>query len=419
MVGSGRRRSAAEPRLLEFTYVMKVVGIILALVALGAGGWVGYSKFIAEKPADSFVLKKLDRGQIVQTVAATGTIEPVTKVIVGSQVSGKITKWYADFNAKVPAGFVLAELDPDRFQTAFHQAKAEVLTAKAREEEARVRYKDAQRERKRIQALMDKNNASENEYLVAQAAEDAAQAAWHAAQAGIEASQANLNATKVDLDRTIIRSPIDGVVISRNIDVGQTVAASLQAPELFIIANDLTHMQVNANVAESDIGLIAEGRPASFRVDAYPSRTFTGTISQIRYNATIVDGVVTYVTLIEVKNEDYALRPGMTANVTFEVAKVANVLRIPNAALRFNPNPPDSASASQGARNGPRIPTVYVMNKSDPKPLEVRIGLSDGAYTELVAGDLTEGSAVITERSWRGREPGRPNPMQSMRPPRG
>lgn len=398
---------------------MKGLGIILAMAALTAGGWVGYSKFVAEKPTDDFVLKKLDRGSIVQTVSATGTIEPVTKVIVGSQVSGNIMKWYADFNAKVPAGFVLAELDPDRFQTALNQAKADLLTAKAREEEALVRFKDAQRERKRIQALMDKSNASENEYLVAQAAEDAAQAAWHASQAGVESSEASLNATKVDLDRTIIRSPIDGVVIARNIDVGQTVAASLQAPELFIIANDLTRMQVNANVAESDIGLIAEGRAASFRVDAYPSRTFSGTISQIRYNATILDGVVTYVTLIEVKNDDYALRPGMTANVTFEVAKVENVVRIPNAALRFNPNPPDSATASQGSRGGPRVPTVYVMEKNDPKPLEVRIGLSDGTFTEFVAGGLQEGSAVITERSWRGRDPGRANPMQSMRPPRG
>lgn len=398
---------------------MKAFGIILAIAAVAGGGWIGYSNFIAEKPADSFVVKKLDRGNIVQTVSATGTIEPVTKVIVGSQVSGKIMKWNADFNAKVPAGFVLAEIDPDRFQTAFNQAKADLMTSKAREEEAKVRYKDSQRERKRIQALMDKNNASENEYLVAQAAEDAAQAAWHAAQAGVQSSEASLNATKVDLDRTIIRSPIDGVVIARNIDVGQTVAASLQAPELFIIANDLTRMQVNANVAESDIGLIDEGRPASFRVDAYPNRVFSGTISQIRYNATIVDGVVTYVTLIEVKNNDYALRPGMTANVTFEVAKAENVVRIPNAALRFNPNPPDSATASKGNRNGPRTPTVYIMEKNDPKPLEVRIGLSDGTYTEFVSGELKEGAAVITERNWRGRGSGSPDLARTMRPPRG
>lgn len=398
---------------------MKSLGIILAVTAIGAGGWIGYNKYAAQSPSDTFVLKKLDRGDITQTVSATGTIEPVTKVIVGSQVSGNIMKWYADFNAKVPAGFVLAELDPDRFKTALNQAKAEVLTAKAREEEARVRHKDAQRERKRIQELMDKSNASENEFLIAQAAEDAAMAAWHAAQAGVEAAEANFNSAQVDLDRTIIRSPIDGVVISRNIDVGQTVAASLQAPELFLIANDLTRMQVNANVAESDIGLIAEGRPASFRVDAYPNRTFTGTISQIRYNATILDGVVTYVTLIEVKNEDYALRPGMTANVTFEVAKVANVVRIPNAALRFNPFPPDSTTASRGNRGGPRVPTVYVIDKKDPKAMQVQIGLSDGAYTELVAGSLQEGSAVITERSWQGRDSSRANPMQSMRPPRG
>lgn len=376
--------------------------ITLVVLAVGVGGWFAYKKMSPGTAESAFVLKKLDRGEIVQTVSATGTIEPVTKVIVGSQVSGNIKRWYADFNARVTEGFVLAELEPNRFESAYNQAKAELALARAREEEARVRFKDAQRERDRIKGLIEFNTASDNEFMLANAAADAAEAIWHGTQASVEAAEAVLNSTKVDLDRTIIRSPMDGVVISRNIDVGQTVAASLQAPELFLIANDLTNMQVNANVSEADIGLIAEGRPASFRVDAYPSRTFSGTISQIRYNATILDGVVTYVTLIEVKNDDLALRPGMTANVTFEVAKVEGVVRIPNAALRFSPIPPEeqARSLSRGTMGKPK---VWVLDGNNPKPIEIQTGLSDGSFTQLVQGQLQEGAGVIVERSWMGR----------------
>lgn len=383
---------------------MKAVSVVLVIVALGGGGWLGYEKFIAEGDSSGFVTMPLGRGDIIRTVSATGTIEPMVKVIVGSQVSGNIKKWYADFNDTVSAGFVLAEIDPERFQTAYDRASADLALARAREEEARARHQDALRERKRIEELFKQHNASENELLVAQAEEEAVRAAWHGAQAGVKSAEASLGAARVDLEWTVIRSPIDGVVISRNIEDGQTVAASLQAPELFLIANDLRRMQVNANVSESDIGLIHEGRPARFRVDAYPQRTFEGVISQIRYNATDVDGVVTYVTLIEVRNDDLSLRPGMTANVTFEVARAQDVLRIPNAALRFNPNPPESAGRSNARRKGPRKPTVFILEEGGPQKREIEIGLSDGAYTELKSGNLAAGDAVIIERDWR---PGR------------
>jgi HlyD family secretion protein len=378
---------------------MKPTWVIIAIVGAGVGGWFAYGRYFAEEEEAGFVTKALDRGDIIKTVAATGTIEPMVKVVVGSQVSGNIKKWYADFNARVTEGCVLAEIDPDRFQTAHDQAVANLAQAKAREEEAHVRYKDAERECKRIAGLFDGNIASENEFLIAQADQDAARAAWHAAQANVLSADAALNEAKVDLDRTIIRSPIDGVVIARNIEDGQTVAASLQAPELFVIANDLKQMQVNANVSESDIGEIEEGGPATFRVDAYPTRTFSGTISQIRYNATDVDGVVTYVTLIEVQNEDLALRPGMTANVTFEVAKAENVLRVPNAALRFKPTPPELTKPEP--EKGLRQPAVYVLENGQAVKKEVEIGLSDGALTELRGGPLKAGDLVITERSWR------------------
>ena len=396
---------------------MRAVVTILILAALGGGGWYGYQTYFAAAPVDEFSVKKLTRGDIVKSVSATGTIEPLVKVIVGSQVSGNIVKWYTDFNAPVTEGMVLAELDPVRFRSAHDQAKAELALARAGEEEAHVRYEDAERERRRIDNLRATNNASENEQLVAAAAAAAAKAVWQGAQARVQSADALLRATQVDLDRTIIRSPMDGVVISRDIDVGQTVAASLQAPTLFTIANDLKRMQVNANVSEADIGLIRENMHATFTVDAYPGRTFDGTISQIRYNATIVDSVVTYVTLIQVRNDDLALRPGMTANVTFEVAKAEQVVRVPNAALRFNPAPrdPTQPPAATQRRGGP---TVYRVVSGKAVPAEVKIGISDGAFTELKGGDVAEGDEVIVDRNWGAAGGAKADPSGTRPAPR-
>ncbi|MFQ5422949.1 MAG: efflux RND transporter periplasmic adaptor subunit [Phycisphaerae bacterium] len=391
--------------------MMKTVGVILTVLVVGGGGWLGYAKFFGGDQAGTYVLKELDRGDIVKTVSATGTVEPLVKVIVGSQVSGNIQKWYADFNGRVTKGFVLAELDPDRFQTAFEQASASLTLAKAGEEELRVRHQDAEREAARIKKLQDTHSASENEYLVAKAVADAARAAWHGSQARVELAEAALKSAQVDLDHTIIRSPIDGVVISREIDVGQTVAASLQTPTLFTIANDLSRMQVNANVSEADIGLISEGMSSKFTVDAYPGRTYRGTISQIRFNPTVVDSVVTYVTLIDAENEDLSLRPGMTANVTFEVAKAEDVVRIPNAALRFNPAPPGDGGRPKRRPSGP---TVHRLVDGQLLAASIKIGLSDGAFTELVEGDLKAGQKIVTERNWFGSG-GRRNPNRSFR----
>lgn len=396
---------------------MKIPGILLVVVVGLGASWMGYSRYFSEDNKDAFVTKLVDRGDIVQTVSATGTIDPVTKVIVSSQISGNIVKWYADFNAHVTEGFVLADIDADRYVRIRNQAQAELALAKAREEEASVRHKDAQRESNRIASLRETNNASDNEMLIAKAAEDGALAALHGAQASVKSAEAFLGAAEIDLGRTKIRSPIDGVVISRTIDIGQTVAASLQAPELFIIANNLVTMQVNANVAESDVGLIKENGMASFRVDAYPGRTFTGKIAQIRYNGTIVDNVVTYITVISVSNDDLALRPGMTANITFEVGREEKVLRIPNGALRFSPIPVEPSQAMQGRRGQSKAPTVWVLADGEPKPVEIKPGMTDGAFTQIAGGDITEGMAVITERSWKGRSAGRPDMVQAMRPP--
>ncbi|MEK6643698.1 MAG: efflux RND transporter periplasmic adaptor subunit [Planctomycetota bacterium] len=395
---------------------MKIPGILLTILVGISASWAGYSKYYGANTEDAFVTKALDKGDIVQTVSATGTVEPVTKVIISSQISGNIISWHADFNAKVAEGFVLAEIEADRYVRIRNQSQAELALAKAREEEAIVRYKDAQRESHRIESLRETSNASDNEMLVAKAAEEAALALWHGSQASVKSAEAGLGAAEVDLGRTKIRSPINGVVISRSIDVGQTVAASLQAPELFIIANDLAKMQVNANVAESDVGLIKESGKASFRVDAYPGRVFTGVISQIRYNPTILDNVVTYVTVISVNNDELLLRPGMTANITFEVGKAEAVVRIPNAALRFTPFPPDPMQAMQG-RRGPKVPQVWVLEKGEPKPVDVKVGMSDGANTQLVSGEIKESTPVIVERSWKGRMNQKPDVSQAMRMP--
>src|SRR5262249_3110597 len=316
---------------------MRTLIIIGVLAALGAGGWYGYTAITGRSTGEEFVLSPVDRGDIVASVSATGTVEPTTKVLVGSQVSGTAIKWYADFNAPVKSGDLLVELDPQRYKTDVMQRGAAVKTAEARVEESKVRLKDAKREATRLEGLRKRNAASENEYMIAAMQAEAADATLHANEALLDAARAELGSAEVDLSRTRIMSPIDGVVVSRDIDVGQTVAASLQAPTLYTVAADLRKMQVHANVAESDVGRIKEGMDARFPVDAFPDRRFAGKVSQVRYNPTVVDNVVTYVTVIDVENSELLLRPGMTATVTFEVAKVANALRVPNAALRFTP----------------------------------------------------------------------------------
>jgi len=393
---------------------IKVIITLFVMAVLGGGGWFGYQNYAQDGGGAKFVTEALRRGDIVRTVSATGTIEPLVKTIVGSEVSGIIKQWKADFNQPVNAGDILAELDPARFKTALDRATAQVATAKARAEELNVRLKDAERELRRIDHLHKINNASENELLLTKTEADAAKAVWHAALAGIQSAEASLSEANVDLDRTLIRSPIDGIVIARNIENGQTVAASLQAPELFVIAADLKRMQVNANVSEADIGRLREDGLATFRVDAYPSRTFAGRISQIRFNATDVDGIITYTTLIEVVNDDLALRPGMTANVTFEVARASAVIMIPNAALRFDPSPPDPA-AMRHSKKTKRVPKVFTLTEGRPVPVEVVLGLTNGSVTELREGELSEGDEIIIERNMFAGGGKRPDMTRTLR----
>ncbi|MEW6303647.1 MAG: efflux RND transporter periplasmic adaptor subunit [Verrucomicrobiota bacterium] len=296
----------------------------MAVAVLGAGTALGV-RYLKQPVEDEpeYRLGTVTRGEIVQVVTATGQLNPVMNVQVGSQISGIIQKLHADFNSIVKAGQVVAELDAATY-------KANVSSAEGNLANARASLELAQVNAKRAKELHDNKLISESEY-------DKTMADLHQAEASVKISEASLERARVDLARCTIYAPIDGIVISRSVDVGQTVAASLSAPTLFVIANDLTKMQINANVSEADVGMIEVGQDVNFTVDAFPGRTFYGKVVQIRNSPIVVQNVVTYDTIIEVSNKDLKLKPGMTANASIVVAQRDNVLRIANAALRFRP----------------------------------------------------------------------------------
>lgn len=375
-------------------------GIIVLLVIVLAVVAIGYSRCSRSSGA-RFLTTTVSRGPITQTVTATGTLNPVVNVQVGSQVSGNIQKLFADFNSKVKANDVVAQIDPMLFQAAVTQAEGDLAAAQAQLELARV---NAQR----TQRLFEMKNSAQQDV-------DTAMANLHQAEANVKIKQGALDKAKADLEHTTIRSPVDGEVISRSVDVGQTVAASLQAPVIFQIANDLTKMQIDANVAEADVGQVAVGQTVDFTVDAFPSRTFHGKVVQVRNAPITVQNVVTYDTVIGVDNPDLKLKPGMTANVSVIIAHKDDVLKLANAALRFRPA--DALAPDQQQRNGPqwgggggaggpgnpgsrrgadRQPerTVYLLSGGRPKPAQIKIGISDGINTEV--DGLKEGDHVIT-----------------------
>ncbi len=343
--------------------------------------------------ADNYQTATVTRDPITQAVTATGTLNPVVNVQVGSQVSGNISKLFADFNSQVKAGQVVAQIDPALFQATVTQTEGDLASAQAALELAKVNAK-------RTQELFARKTSS-------QADLDQAMANLHQAEANVKIKQGALDKAKADLDHCTITSPIDGVVISRNVDVGQTVAASLQAPIIFQIGNDLTKMQIDANVAEADVGVLEVGQDVDFTVDAFPMRTFHGKVVQVRNAPITVQNVVTYDTVIGVSNPDLKLKPGMTANVSIVVAHKDNVLQIKNAALRYRPaevtsgqtmaRSPAPASARGGAGRDRRTSerTVYVFSGGRPQPVQIKTGISDGVVTEVIEG-LKEGDRVVT-----------------------
>ena len=322
--------------------------LLLTLVALVlAGGGLYYYRTHSAAKVPTPVTAEVTRGSVIAKVDATGTLAPVTTVQVGSQVSGTVKALSVDYNAHVSKGQVIAELDPSLFQTQVDQARATLIKSQSDVDRAKVEVDDSASKSKRAQELSDQKLISRNDLETAQSAAMSAEAALKSAEAQVTQARASLNQAEVNLQHTIIRSPIDGTVISRSVDVGQTVAASMSAPTLYVIAQDLTHMQVSASIDESDIGRIQPGQTVSFRVDAYPQQTFRGTVKQVRLDAKTDQNVVSYTTMIDVPNEDLRLKPGMTANVTVQIAANEDVLRVPNSALRFAPTPELFAALGQ------------------------------------------------------------------------
>src|SRR3954468_6201480 len=334
---------------------------LLIVAAVGAGVGAYYIK--RGGPEIQIQTSPITRGDIVDTVGATGTLQAVTTVQVGSQVSGNISWLGADFNSIVKKGQTIARLDPSLFQAQLEQSKANLAQSRANLAKAqsdlermRVQLTDAQQKYARAKELAARSLLPQSDLDSAKIAVDSAQASLAAQQAtvtqataSVAQSQASVNQNQVNLDHTTIEAPIDGIVTQRSVDVGQTVAASMQAPTLFILAADLTKMQVNANIDEADVGRIRPGQHVTFRVDAYPTETFEGTVSQIRLQPVVVQNVTTYGTVIDVPNNQLKLKPGMTANVKVEIAKRSDVLRVPNTALRFRPTVDLFAALNQAA----------------------------------------------------------------------
>ncbi|MDE2184187.1 MAG: efflux RND transporter periplasmic adaptor subunit [Alphaproteobacteria bacterium] len=376
-----------------------------------------------------YLSAKVVRGDIHDVVEATGTINAVTTVQVGSQVSGTISKLNADFNSRVHIGQVIATIDPALFRGALQEAeadlensKANVSAAKAELGKSRATLIQMKADYSRAEALIKANAASQQfydqaraNYEVAKAATDAASAAVNQAEAQVRQKAAAVAVAQANLDYTTIRSPIDGIVVARNVDVGQTVAASLQAPTIFTIAQDLTKMQVYAKTDESDVGRIRVGRHVTFKVDAFPKDVFDGVVSQIRMNATTVQNVVTYDTIIDFANPRMKLFPGMTAFVTIPVATAKDVLEVPNTALRFRPPLPPEEIRSLYARYGidangnpegqrrsvhGESAVVWKLRRNGAlEPVDVTIDITDHAYTqivEVIKGELAEGDDIVT-----------------------
>jgi HlyD family secretion protein len=403
-------RGAVPPDVKHRALVALVVAALVACGTAGACYWKGWAK---QRPI--ILTAPVTRGDVVETVDATGTLEAVTTVQVGTQVSGTIKALHADFNTPVRRGQVVAELEPSLFETQVAQARASLVRLEADARRAAVQSDDAQLKLARARELSRRQLIPASDLDTAESTARAAAAAVDSARAQVAQARASLNQAEVNLGHTIIRAPIDGVVISRSVDVGQTVAASMQAPTLFVIARDLSKMQVNAHVAESDIGRIAPGQAVVFRVDAYPGTTFNGTVSLVRLAAVFEQNVVSYVTTIDVPNPNLRLKPGMTANVTIEVDRMTAVLRVSNAALRVRPTAeilsalgPSAAldaPGDPGPRGSPRAAgapeagaaaEVWVLRDGVLHKVVVGVGPSDATYTAILSGALAEGDQVVT-----------------------
>ncbi len=399
-----------------------LIGATLAAALIGGGVWYAKQR-AAMNPEQRYKLATIEKGDVTQTVSANGTLNPVVLVSVGTQVSGTVKKLYVDFNDKVEKGQPLLELDDALVSASERQSAANIVSAQASLELA-------QANEARMKALFAQEYVSRQEY-------DQARQALKAGQAQVALARAQNDRDRANLNFTVIRSPVDGVVVDRIVDLGQTVAASFQTPTLIKIAQDLSEMRIDTSFAEADIGLIREGQKARFTVDAFPNKSFTGDVQQIRLNPTSQQNVVTYNVRINVANPDHVLLPGMTAYVNIGVAKRQDVLLVPNGALRFKPADAAEKKAENGQKSASTAPdtkptggvamapgmgagmdgggmagkgpgdkkgkkrdgqsgTVHVLDGDEIKAVSVQLGITDNRNTEIVGGDLKEGDRVVT-----------------------
>jgi HlyD family secretion protein len=392
--------------------------ILAAVIGVGALAVTAMNRQKQEKAeAPKFRTQAVDRGAITQVVLASGTLQPVTSVSIGTQVSGTVSERLVDFNDRVKKGQVLLKLDPSLIQARIRQGQAQLASAQASLTLARATY--------------ERNARLQAQGFIASSVSEQSKRELDVAITNVEVAKAQLDSTQTDMNNSVIRSPIDGVVIKRNTDVGQTVAASFQTPDLFQIAQDLKKMQIHSNVSEADVGLIKNGQEVKFTVDAYPEREFEGKVEQFRLNPTNTSGVVTYNIVIAVANAEELLKPGMTAQTRIVVSSKSDVLRIPTAALRFRPDEdadakkenekkktdgdkkdagkdaetkkptqaidPKDDGVTMATKSGARVFRVYTVEAGNkPKQHDVTIGISNARFTELVSGDVKAGDELIT-----------------------
>ena len=407
------RSSAAGRRTGPLMWIAG--GLAAAVTLMLWAPWAGTSDRI-------YVTAPVTRGSLVVSVTATGTLEALNQVEVGSELSGVIAAVTVDFNDRVKAGDVLARLETERLESRVLFSRASLEAAEARVLDAEATVRQTARDLERAQSLAGRGFQSGEALDAATAAAERALAALALAKAQVTEATAQLASDETDLEKAVITSPIDGVVMKREVEPGQTVAASLQTPLLFLLAEDLTRLELHVAVDEADVSKVKEGQSARFTVDAYPDRAFPATISQVRYAPETTEGVVTYETLLALDNSELLLRPGMTATADIAVAEVADALLVPNEALRFTP--PDADQGTEGRSGPPMLAppmrraaqtenpaddpgarrTVWVLENGTPKAVEVTAGASDGRYTEIVDGELAPDDPVIVDmRGDRGR----------------
>lgn len=392
--------------------------LVIALVAILAVAAVIIWKTAGKRTAPQYKTEQVRRGELTVIVTATGTLQPTNTVSVGSELSGIIKSVEVNYNNNVKVGQVLARLDTSKLEAQLTQSKAALESAKAKVLQAQATVVETRAKLSQFQKVKELSNGkvpSQSEMDAAEAAFERAKADVASATAGVSQAQATLQANETDLYKSVIRSPINGIVLTRSIEPGQTVAASFQAPVLFTLAEDLAQMELHVNVDEADVGKVLEGQKAAFSVSAYPNRTFEARITQARYASTTTSGVVTYETVLKVSNTDLSLRPGMTATADITVKKVENAILVPSAALRFTPpvqqeeksstslvgallpRPPSGTQQREDTTTNGKQQRVWILKNGQLSSVSITTGSTSGRMTEILSGDLQPGMEVVVD----------------------